>query len=34
MPSLVKWNNDVDAALSSSKEQNKPLFLDFSATPS
>jgi hypothetical protein len=29
----VKWNKDVDAALSGAKEKNRPLLLDFSAAP-
>ncbi len=29
----VKWNKDVDAALSEAKEKDKPLLLDFSAAP-
>jgi hypothetical protein len=29
----VKWNKDVDAALASAKEKNRPLLLDFSAAP-
>lgn len=29
----VNWIKDVDAALRQASEQNKPLFLDFSAAP-
>ncbi len=29
----VKWNYDADAAMAGAKEQNKPVLLDFSATP-
>jgi hypothetical protein len=29
----ISWNKNVDAALSQATEQNKPLFLDFSAAP-
>lgn len=29
----VNWNQDVDQALVSSKEQDRPILLDFSAAP-
>jgi uncharacterized protein YyaL (SSP411 family) len=29
----VEWKKDVDAALAEAKEKNRPLLLDFSATP-
>jgi hypothetical protein len=33
MPAKVNWKYDADAALAGAKEQNKPVLLDFSATP-
>lgn len=30
---MVKWNEDLDAALEQSKESKRPLLLDFSAAP-
>ena len=30
----VNWITDADAALQNSKDQNKPLLIDFSAAPS
>lgn len=30
----VNWIKDADEALKASKEQNKPLLIDFSAAPS
>ena len=29
----VSWNKNVDSALHQAAEENKPLFLDFSAAP-
>jgi len=29
----VSWNKNVDSALHQASEENKPLFLDFSAAP-
>jgi hypothetical protein len=29
----VSWNKDVDAALSQTKAQDKPVLVDFSAAP-
>jgi uncharacterized protein YyaL (SSP411 family) len=29
----VAWNKNVDSALRQAAEENKPLFLDFSAAP-
>lgn len=33
MPAKVKWNFDADAAIALAKAENKPVLLDFSATP-
>jgi hypothetical protein len=30
---LVQWSDDVDTALASAKDTNKPILLDFSAAP-
>jgi hypothetical protein len=32
-PAMVKWNEDLDAALEQSEESKRPLLLDFSAAP-
>jgi hypothetical protein len=29
----VNWSKDVDQALTTAKEQNRPLLIDFSAAP-
>jgi hypothetical protein len=29
----VQWNKDADAALAKTKEEKKPLLIDFSAAP-
>jgi len=30
----VQWRKDIEAALTEAKEGNRPLLIDFSATPS
>jgi thiamine pyrophosphate-dependent acetolactate synthase large subunit-like protein len=29
----VEWNHDLDAALARAKAENRPVLIDFSATP-
>jgi hypothetical protein len=29
----ISWNKNVDSALAQAAQENKPLFLDFSAAP-
>jgi hypothetical protein len=33
MPVKVKWGRDIDAALAEARQKDRPVLLDFSATP-